>query len=59
MLTGDLELPVDALQLVARAVHLGGEAADLVPIRNLEPAGEIAAGDLVEARLRPPQRRDD
>ena len=51
VLARELELALHALQLVARAVHLRGEAADLVPVRDLEAAGEVAGADLVEPVL--------
>ncbi len=58
MLAGDLELPVDALQLVAGAVHPRGEPADLVAVRDVEAAGEVAGADLGESFLGAAERSD-
>ena len=41
-----LELPVQPVQLVVHAVDVRRERAELVAVRNIEPAGEIALGDL-------------
>ncbi len=54
-----LELAVQPLELVAHPVHLRGEAADLVAVRDVEAPREVACGDLVEALLGAAQRRDD
>jgi hypothetical protein len=58
VLAGDLELSVDTLQLVARAVHPRGEPADLIPVRHLEPLCEVAGADLLEPFLGAAQRGD-
>ena len=48
-----------ALELVAHPVHVRGEAADLVAVRDLEVACEVARGDLGEPLLGAAQRHDD
>ena len=55
---GRLQLSVQSLQLLVHEVDVRRQRAELVSIRHIEPAGEVARGDLGEPRLRALDRTD-
>ncbi len=54
-----LQLLIQAPQLVAHPVHVGGECTDLVPVRHLHMPCEVAGRDRGQPPLRLPQRDED
>ena len=54
-----LDLLIEAAQLLAGAVDVGGERAQLVAVPDIDPSGELAARDPAQPRRDLGQRPDD